>query len=115
MFSYCLLLSIQHHKENLTAKTILCGDFHSNFEKNDQSYKRLFETINTLEFVDVWHHKYPQKNVLPLCDANNCFKSRIDYIFISKNLVDSTKLILIKIPGTHNRETRMSDHRYIRT
>ena len=42
---------------------ILCGYFNCNFEnKNDKSNKRLFETINDLDLVDLWHHKYPQKN-----------------------------------------------------
>ena len=42
---------------------ILCGNFNCNFEKkNDKSNKRLCETINNLDFVDLWHHKYPQKN-----------------------------------------------------
>ena len=88
-------------------------DFNCNFEKkNDKSNKRLFETINNLNFVDLWHHKHPKKNGFTWCDANNCPKSRIDYIFINNDLIASTKnIILKKIPGTHNRETRMSDHR----
>ena len=75
-----------------SSKMILCGDFNCNFDKkNDKSNKRLFETINNLDFVDLWHHKYPQENGFTLCDANNCPKSRIDYIFINKDLIDSTK------------------------
>ena len=35
---------------------------------------------------------------------------------MNKDLIDSTKSITLeKIPGTHNRKTRMSDHRYIKT
>ena len=42
---------------------ILCGDLNCNFEKKNYKYKkRLFETINNLDFVDLWNHKYPQKN-----------------------------------------------------
>ena len=41
---------------------ILCGDLNCTFEKKDKSNKRSFETINNLDFVDLWHHKYPQNN-----------------------------------------------------
>ena len=59
---------------------------------------------------------YPQKNGFTWCDANDCPKSRINYIFISKDLIDFTKnIILKKILGTHDRETRMNDHTYIKT
>ena len=39
-------------------------------------------------------------------------KSRIDYIFISKNVIYDVKQIIVrKIRGSHSNGCRMSDHR----
>ena len=46
------------------------------------------------------------------CYAKNVQKSRIDYIFISKNVVYDVKQIIVrKIQGSHSNGSRMSDHR----
>lgn len=100
----------------LGSKVFLCGDFNCSFEKkNDKSQKRLSEILHKLDLVDIWKHKYPDKNGFTWCDADNCPKNRIDYIFVSNEILDLTKnMIIRRIPGTHNKNTRMSDHRYLK-
>ena len=49
------------------------------------------------------------------CDASNIPKSRIDFVFISKDFIyDIDKILIRRIPGTHSNGTRMSDHRLLK-
>ena len=54
MKTHALLKSFTTKHSCEGSKMILCGDFNCNFDKkNDKSNKRLFETINNLDFVDL--------------------------------------------------------------
>lgn len=63
----------------------------------------------------MWLNKNPTKNGYTWCDAENSPKSRIDYIFVRNDSIDYVKNIVVrKLPGTHNKNTRLSDHRLIK-
>ncbi len=93
----------------------LCGDFNCNFERQtDKSQGKLREMINMLDLVDLWKYKHPDLNGFTWCNANDFPTSRIDFIFVSKDIIDDiTKVKIRRVPGTQPGGVRLSDHRYI--
>lgn len=66
--------------------------------------------------VDLWKNKHLDKNGFTWCNVDNCLKSGIDYVFVSSEILDSTKNIIIRsISSTHNKHTRICNHRYLKT
>lgn len=42
-------------------------------------------------------------------------KSRIDYVFVNNDVIDRVKnLIVERLHGTHNKNTGLSDHRFLK-
>ena len=110
------LRSFINNYSNISSKIILCGDFNCKIDNcTDKSSKILNDVITQLNLIDLWASKYDKNNGFTWCDASNTPKSRIDFVFISKNLLNKSKSpTLQKIPGTHSNGTRMSDHKAIR-
>ena len=99
---------------NNFSNIILCGDFncHMDSVKTDKSSKILEDICRQLELKDLWKEKHSKLQGNIWCDTNNIPKSRIDFIFLSESTVSKIKKISPKkIPGTHNKGTRMSDHK----
>lgn len=77
--------------------------------------KRLGKLLNKLYLVDVWLNKNPAKYGYTWCDAENSPKSKIDYNFVRNDSIDYVENIVVKkLPVTHNKSTRLSDHRLIK-
>ena len=94
---------------------IVCGDFNCSFERYDESTDKLKCILRKLNLVDVWSEKHKDLQGFTWCDASNTPKSRIDFVFISKDFVyDIDKILIRRIPGTHSNGTRMSDHRLLK-
>ena len=68
---------------------IVCGDFNCQLDKsNDKSSSILKKFINMFNLTDSWTSSAKsQDQGFTWCDANNRPQSRIDYVFISKNIV----------------------------
>ena len=101
------------NKENM----ILAGDFNCLLDSDsngDKSIHTLKNVIKGLDLLDVWRNL----NVEPgftWCDGEDVPKSRIDYIFISREFTYIPCNIITRIvPGKHSNNTRMSDHRCIK-
>ena len=83
--------------------SILTGDFNTAITKedrksglNDPCSSQLEKLVNCLQLSDIWKNKHPQNNKYTWESANNSnIKSRIDYIFISKNLLSFAEESLI--------------------
>ena len=82
----------RHITENLSF--VLTGDFNTAINKEDRKSglidpcsSQLVKIINGLRLLDIWKNKNPQ-NIMYTWEStsNSNIKSRIDYIFISKNL-----------------------------
>ena len=77
------------------SKIIIGGDFNCNANKqNDKSLKKLCKLFKELDLIDVWHYKNPNDAGFTQCDAQNCPKSRIDYIFVKSDCLDYVKNII---------------------
>ena len=67
------------------SKIIIGSDFNCNANiQNDKSFKILCKLFKEQDLIDVWHYKNPNYVGFTWCDAQNCPKSRIDYIFVKK-------------------------------
>ena len=90
-------------------------DFNCSFERYDKSTAKLKCIFRKLNLVDIWSEKHKDLQGYTWCDASNTPKSRIDFVFISKDFVyDIDKILIRRIPGTHSNGTRMSDHRLLK-
>lgn len=71
--------------------------------------------MNKFNLIDFWKSEFPELNGLTRCDAENNPKSRIDYVLLNENIYRKFGgLIIRKIPGTHSKGNRMSDHRFLK-
>ena len=92
---------------------ILAGDFNCSLDENkeDKSVNILKGLLNNLDLIDLWSKIKPSDKVYTWCNGENVATSRIDYIFISKFFCyQYDSLRLQKIPGSHSKDVRMSDH-----
>ena len=93
---------------------VIGGDFNCNANKqNDNHFKKLWKLFEKLDLIDinVWHNKNPNNAGFTWCDAQNCPKSRIDYISVKSDCIDHVKnIIVIRLPCTYNNKTRLSNH-----
>lgn len=103
-------------KNCLNENIIVCGDFNCRFnDKQDKSKNYLINLLKQLDLVDVWDREHPDLKGDTWCNAQDIPFSRIDYIFMSNNFCFQVGNIIVKkLPGTHSRGTRMSDHRYLK-
>ena len=97
--------------------SIVCGDFNCSLSKTgDKSVVKLNGIARNLNFTDLWKEKH-EKFIWFLHGLMLLIyqKSRIDYIFLSKNFVYDVKQIIVRtIPGTHSNGCRLSDHRALK-
>lgn len=94
----------------------MCGDFNCRVnDKQDKSKNYLINLLKQLDLVDVWDREHPELKGDTWCNAQDIPFSKIDYIFMSNNFCFQVGNITVrKLPGTHSRGTRMSDHRYLK-
>ena len=101
------------NKEN----TILARDFNCLLDSDsngDKSVHTLKNVIKGLDLLDVWRNMNTEPG-FTWCDGEDVPKSRIDYIFISREFAYIPCNIITRIvPGKHSNNTRMSDHRCIK-
>lgn len=80
--------------------------------KNRNAYLKILYKF----LVDLWKNKHLDKNGFTWCNVDICIKSGIDYGFVSREMLDSTKNIIIRsISSTHNKHTRIGNHKYLKT
>lgn len=103
-------------KNCLNDNIILCGDFNCQInDTSDKSLHVLKNIMNKFNLIDFWKSEFPELNGLTWCDAENNPKSRIDYVLLNENIYRKFGgLIIRKIPGTHSKGNRMSDHRFLK-
>ena len=95
---------------------IVCGDFNCNIENTpEKSSEYLKNILKLLNMYDAWRHKHDTLNGYTWCNGEDIPSSRIDYVFISKNIVfDFENIIIRRILGTHSNGKRMSYHRVLK-
>ena len=95
---------------------LLCGDFNCLKDRlHDKSYSKLLDTLRYLDLSDIWLEKHPQLNGFTWCNANDIPTSRIDYAFLSNDILYQLDKVLIRrVPGTHSNGVRMTDHRCLK-
>ena len=100
----------------LNDNIVLCGDFNCQLnDGKDKSVQILKKKIDKLRLTDFWKKYCSNFNGLTWCDAENNPKSRIDCILINENFCHQLSgLCIRKIPGTHSKGCRMSDHRFLK-
>ena len=80
-----------------------------------KSAVKLNAVCKNTDLIDVWSEKHGTMTGYTWCDGENVPKSRIDYMFLSKDFIYDVKQIIVrKIPGTHSNGSRMSDHRALK-
>ena len=106
---------INQHSLNIK-NVLLCGDFNCTSNKtSDKSTVKLNAVCKNIDLIDVWSEKHGNMTGYTWCDGENVPKSRIDYMFLSKDFIYDVKQIIVrKIPGTHSNGSRMSDHRALK-
>ena len=103
-------------KHCLNDNILICGDFNCQLnDEKDKSVHILKKMIDKLRLTDLRKKNYSNLNGLTWCDAENNPKSRIDYILINENFCHKfSGLCIRKIPGTHSKGCRMSDHKFFK-
>jgi exonuclease III len=90
---------------------ILAGDFNTVLNKEDRhcsqqnaidkSPKHLFDLLSYLHLTDMWRINEQNKHGYTWCDGQGIPKSRIDYIFLSKEFdLDIASILILDFPTT---------------
>ena len=98
-------------------KMVLAGDFNCLLDHDstgDQSVHILKCVIQNLDLIDMWRNLNTEPG-FTWCDGDDVPKSRIDYIFVTRDFAYiPCNMITRIVPGKHSNNTRMSVHRCLK-